>query len=69
MFLKKLFTKQLKEIPLFWVNFNYILFKDKGKENSCMAHIHPLLKDDKHIQDTLKELIDYIRDNYNMEDI
>ena len=66
---KRLFTKNLTSIPLFWVDFTYKLYKKKGKEGSCMVKIHPNLANDEFIKKTLNELIDYIRDNYNMEDM
>ena len=34
-----------------------------------MVKIHPNLASDEFIKKTLNELIDYIRDNYNMEDM
>lgn len=64
--IEKLFTKNLKEIPLLWINFNYKYFKEKGEQNSCILHIHPNLANDQHIKETLNNLTDYIRDNYNM---
>lgn len=67
--LRKKFTVDTTEIPLFYVNFNEKLFKKNGKENSCMTHTHPKLKGDKVVEQSLKKLIDYIRDNYNMEDM
>jgi hypothetical protein len=67
--LQRLMTKNLKEIPLFWVHFNYEHFKNSGKENSCMVNIHPILADDKFIQDKLKDVIDYIRDSYDLEEL
>ena len=68
-FITKLLTKKFTEIPLFIVNFNLEKYRQDGKKNSCMAIIHPVLKDDEHIEATLKELIDYIRDNYEMEEL
>ena len=65
---KKL-TKNYTEVPLFWVDFNLTKYKKFGAENSCMVKIHPELKDDTYIKDTLKNLIDYIRDKYDMERI
>lgn len=65
--LKRIFTKNLKEIPLIWMVFNLQHFKNIGKENSCMLKIHPNLREDKHIVNTLNSLVDYIRDNYDME--
>lgn len=34
-----------------------------------MCNIHPCLKDDEHIKTTMQELCDYIRENYDMEEI
>jgi hypothetical protein len=34
-----------------------------------MVNLHPGLRDDEYIIETLNELVDYIRDNYDMEDI
>lgn len=67
--LRNLFTKNATEILLFYVNFNEKHYKQYGKENSCTAYIHPILKNDKLVQDCLNNLIDYIRDNYNMENM
>ena len=67
--LQRLFTKNLTEIPLFFVNFNYKHYKEKGQIDSCMSHIHPLLKDNEIIKETLNKLINYVRDNYDMKEI
>ena len=67
--LKRLFTKNLKEIPLLWINLNLQHFRKLGKKNSCMLKIHPNLRDDKYIIDTLNGLVDYIREEYTMEDM
>lgn len=66
---KRLLTKNLTAIPLFWMDFNYKKYKENGAKNSAIAHIHPVLKDDVYIKDTLNELIDYIRDNYDMKEL
>lgn len=63
---KELLTRNKTEIPLFWVNFNEQSFKKYGKEKSCVVKFHPLFKDDHHIESTLKDLVDYIRNNYDM---
>lgn len=67
--LTNLLTRNKTEIPLFYVNFDYQYYKKLGEKNSCMAHIHPVIQDDEYIQQTLKELITYIRDNYNMDEL
>jgi len=63
---KKL-TKNYNEVPLFWVDFNLNKYKKYGNRNSCIASLHPSLRDDKYIKENLNNLIDYIRDNYDME--
>ena len=63
----KRLTNNYKEVPLFWVDFNLEKYINQGKKNSCMIKIHPELKNDGHIRSELNDLIDYIRDNYDME--
>ena len=60
-------TNNYNKVPLFFVNFNLSKYKRNGAKNSCIAKIHPGLKNDKYIVESLNNLIDYIRDNYNME--
>lgn len=67
-FIRKKLTKNLTEIPLFWMTFNYKHYKENGKKGSCTLNVHPNLANDTFIQRRLNDLIDYIRDNYNMED-
>jgi len=65
----KLFTKNLTQIPLLFINFNYQHFKTKGKKNSCMLNMHPCIRNDEHVISTMNDLVDYIRDNYDMNKI
>lgn len=67
--LTKLLTKNQTKIPLFWVDFNYQKYKVHGAKNSCSVNIHPLLQNDTYIEDKMKEIIDYVRENYNMDEI
>lgn len=67
--LQRLLTKNLNEIPLLYITFNYNKYKENGKKGSCDAQVHPNLSNDKHIHDTLNDLIDYIRDNYNVDNL
>jgi len=60
-------TNNYNKVPLFFVNFNLNHYQQKGVKNSCIVKIHPELKNDKYIVESLNNLIDYIRDNYNME--
>ena len=65
--LTRLLTKNLTEIPLLGITFNWKLFEEHGAKDSCMFHVHPCLKDDEHIRNTMQNLCDYIRENYDME--
>lgn len=67
--LTRLFTKNLTKVPLLWITFNWKLFKKNGAKGSCMCNIHPCLKDDERIKITMQGLCDYIRENYDMEEI
>jgi len=65
--ISKKLTKNYNNIPLFYINFNLNKYQQNGAKNSCIVKIHPELKDDKYIIESLNNLIDYIRDNYDME--
>jgi len=62
-------TKDYTEVPLFWVDFNLVKYEKCGPENSCIVRLHPVLAGDKYIYDTLGEIIDHIRNSYDMEKI
>ena len=62
-------TNNYNKVPLFFVNFNLSKYQRNGAKNSCIVKIHPELKDDKHVIESLNNLIDYIRDNYDMDKI
>ena len=64
--LRKILTKGYTEVPLVFVNFDYQAFKQNGAKGSCMVHVHPLLKNDEVIMEKANELVDYIRNNYDM---
>jgi len=68
-FINKKLTKNYTEVPLFWVDFNLEKYEKYGAENSCMVKIHPSLKDDEYVKQTLNDLVDYIRSNYDMNDL
>lgn len=65
--IKNLLTKNKTEIPLFFVMFNYKKYKESGKVGSCIAQIHPILNGDDEIKAKINDLIDHIRDKYDME--
>ena len=67
--LTNLLTKNKTQTPLLYVTFDYKKFKESGKVGSCMVNVHPVIKNDDNIKLKIYELIDYIRDNYDMEDM
>ncbi len=66
--LTRLFTKNLKSIPLFIVNFNYKDYK-KGIIENCIIKYHPVFYNDKELQEKFTDIVDYIRENYDMGDL
>ena len=67
--LSKKLTKNYTEVPLFWVIFDLQKYKENGAKYSCIAKLHPELKNDQYITIKINEVIDYIRDKYDMEKI
>lgn len=65
----KILTKNRTQIPLIYVTFDYKKFKENGKVGSCTSSVHPVIANDDYIKLKVNELIDYIRDNYDMEDM
>ena len=63
----RLLTKNLQRVPLLRIDFNMKKFKENDAKGSCMCVIHPVLKDDNYIIETMNWLCDYIRDKYDME--
>lgn len=63
----RLLTKNLQRIPLLRIDFNMKKYKEDGAKGSCMCVIHPVLKDDVYIIETMNGLCDYIREKYDME--
>lgn len=50
-------TKNLTEIPLFTMTFDYRKYKADGKKDSCMFYAHPDIANDEFVKSKL-ELID-----------
>lgn len=65
--LTRLLTKNKTKIPLLYVTFDYKKFKENGKVGSCMCNVHPLIRNDEYVKLKMNELVDYIRDNYDMD--
>lgn len=60
-------TKNLTRIPLFTMTFNYRKYKTDGKKDSCMFYTHPDIAKDEFVKSKLQEVVDHIRDNYDLE--
>lgn len=60
-------TKNLQRVPLLRIDFNMKKYRENGAKGSCMCVIHPVLKDNEHIIETMNGLCDYIREKYDME--
>lgn len=61
-------TKNLTQIPLFTMTFNYKKYKENGKENSCVLYaLHPDIVQDEFLKENLQKCVDYIRENCDME--
>lgn len=60
-------TKNLTRIPLFMMTFNYRKYKADGKKDSCMFYAHPNIANDEFVKSELQEVVDYIRDNYDLD--
>lgn len=63
----RLLTKNLQRVPLLRIDFNMKKYRENGAKGSCMCVIHPVLKDDEHIIETMNGLCDYIREKYDTE--
>lgn len=59
-------TKNLTRIPLFTMTFNYRKYKTQGKKDSCTMYCHPDIANDEFAKDKLQEVVDHIRDNYDL---
>ena len=60
-------TKNLTRIPLFTMTFNYRKYKADGKKDSCMYYTHPDIAKDEFVKNKLQEVVNYIRDNYDLD--
>lgn len=60
-------TKNLTRIPLFTMTFNYRKYKAEGKKDICTFYCHPDIVNDEHVKEKLSDVVDYIRDNYDLD--
>jgi len=69
----KIFNKLLKwktenftKIPLFYITFDYQKFIKNGAAGSCDIVLHPEFNNDELLKEKMFDVIDYIRNNYDM---
>lgn len=60
-------TKNFTKIPLFTMTFDYRKYKADGKKDSCIMYSHPNIANDEFVKSKLQEVVDYIRDNYDLD--
>lgn len=61
-------TKNFTKIALFVMTFDYRKYQKDGKAGSCTFHSHPKIAQDPFVKEKLCEVVDYIRDNYDLEE-
>lgn len=62
-------TKNLTRIPLFTMTFNYRKYKSDGKKDTCTFFCHQEIANDEFVKEKLCKVVDYIRDNYDLDRI
>lgn len=60
-------TKNLTRIPLFTMTFDYRKYRRDGKTGSCTFFAHPDIAQDEFVKEKLCEVVDHIRDNYDLD--
>ena len=60
-------TKNYTRIPLVVITFNWQKYKKYGKKDSCLASFNPEFANDEVLKQKFYDMVDYIRDNYDME--
>lgn len=60
-------TKNYTRIPLFTMIFDYRKYQKDGKPGSCTFVAHPEIAQDEFVKEKLCEVVDYIRDNYDLD--
>lgn len=60
-------TKDYHDIPLLWVSFDLNKYEAEGSDGSCMCYMHPEIQNDPELIKMMCDVVDYIRDNYDMK--
>ena len=61
-----LLTKGKRCVPLIYINFNYQKYMQEGASGSCICNVHPDLAHDEKLITMMNEMVDYVRDNNDM---
>ena len=61
-----LLTKGKRCVLLIYINFNYQKYMQEGESCSCICNVHPDLAHDEKLITMMNEIVDYVRDNYDM---
>jgi hypothetical protein len=51
------------------MTFDYRKYKRYGKKNSCTFHCLPEIANDEFVKEKLCEVVDYVRDNYDLDEM
>ena len=60
-------TKNLNRIPLFTMVLDYRKYQEDDKPGSCTFYAHPEIALDEFVKENLCEVVDHIRDNYDLD--
>ncbi|WP_226035788.1 hypothetical protein [Aquibacillus saliphilus] len=66
-FINKKLTNRYKQVPLLYITFDLNKYQEVGEKDSCELKVHPNMRDDEFIINQLNDIVDHIRDNYDME--
>lgn len=64
-----LLTSKKRKVPILYINFDYSKYVRDGAKGSCVCNVHPELANDSKLVSMLNEVVDYIRDTYDMEEL
>lgn len=66
--LRKFLTSNLRRIPIMYIDFNYKKYKKTGKKKETfILNVHPTLRQDEYIIETMNIMAEYIKNNYDLD--
>lgn len=66
--ISKLINRNNKQIPLFSALFDSHKY-NKCKNRSATYKIHPKLQDDKYLKEMVENVMNYVKNNYDLEEL